>query len=177
MKFRIWLSPRSKGLPRPDYSADIEAPNMEAAKHKAKESPYWTGEIQKLAETVNDPDVVQRVYLRFAYSKDPKSVVKEFDKLRDALKSLETAYTKNYDLTENAPFHSYTQAVDAYRNIKFFLEHAGGSVAHAKALLTLSKNPFIPANAVAENPKVFKDGLGEVDALEREFEKLTKAAA
>lgn len=176
MKFRIWLSPRAKGLPRPDYSVDIDAPNEAAAKHKAKESPYWTGEIKKLAEVVNDPDLVRRVYLRYAFSKDPKVVAKDFEKLQEALKHLESAYTKNYDLTEGPNYHAYSQAIDSFRNIKFFLEHAGGT-AHAPALTTLSKNPFAPASAVAENAKVFKDGMNEVHALETEFGKLQKAAA
>jgi hypothetical protein len=121
--------------------------------------------------------MVQRVFLRYAFSKDPKVVEREFEKLRGALKHLEQAYTKNYDLTETPNFHAYSQAIEAFRNVKFFIEHAGGSVGEPKGLVILSKNPFVPANAVAEDSKVFKDALHEVDALEHEFQKVQKAAA
>jgi hypothetical protein len=118
-------------------------------------------------------DVVRRVYLRYAFSRDPKIVSREFEKLRGALKHLETA---KGDLAEGANFHAYSQAIDAFRNIKFFVEHAGGGCP-CKALVTISKNPFIPSNAVEENPKVFAEALGETNRLEAEFERVQKAAA
>ena len=118
-------------------------------------------------------DTARRVYLRFAFSRDPKIVSKEFEKLRGALKHLEHAQG---ELTDGANYHAYTQAIDSFRDVKYFLEHAGvASIDHeTKALLTLSKNPFNPAQALEENKSVFKDALEEVNALEAEFGKASK---
>lgn len=53
--YRIWLSPRSKGMSsRPDYSVDFYAANMDTARRKAKESPAWTGEIMALGDAARD---------------------------------------------------------------------------------------------------------------------------
>ena len=118
-------------------------------------------------------DTARRVYLRFAFSRDPKIVSKEFDKLRAALKHLETAQG---ELTDGANFHAYSQAIDSFRDVKYFLEHAGVQSLdrETKALTTLSKNPFAPAQALEENKSVFKDALAEVGALEAEFGKASK---
>lgn len=116
-------------------------------------------------------DTARRVYLRYALSRDPKIVEKDFGKLRDALKHLEKAQGK---LDEGQNFHAYSQAIDSFRDIKYFLEHAGVSAGPIPALTALSKNPFIPEKAVSENADVFKDALKEVQALEMEFGKANK---
>ena len=125
---------------------------------------------------MNATELVRRVFLRFAYSRDPKVVSKEFEKLHAALEHLQHA---KGDLDDGANYHAYITAIDAYRDVKFFLEHMGAEVEHeTPALLTMSKNPFNPAQAVKENKSVFKEAIAEVGTLEKAFAQAhSKAAA
>jgi hypothetical protein len=112
-------------------------------------------------------DLVRRVYLRYAFSRDPKVVSREFEKLKGALKHLTTS---KGDLTKGEDFQHYTQAIEAFRDIKYFVERAGVSV-EAEALGHMNGNPFDPGQVVSDDAEVFKKGLAEVAKLEQAFEK------
>jgi hypothetical protein len=129
-----------------------------------------------------DP-IAQRVADRvLAFSTNPKAIKPQFKKLDEALKHLEHA---KGELTEGPNFHAYSNAIDAFREVVYFLEHAGtpdemAGVQHKfPHLAIMSKNPFDPAKAVSEahGGKLFEQALAEAKHLETAYEHAHKAAS
>lgn len=117
-------------------------------------------EIQSSAR--NEATLARRVFLRYALSKDPKVVEKSLGKLEGLLK--ETGKGENY--------HAYAEAVDAFRDVLYFVEKKlGESAVHklkeeAPILELMSENPFIPAHVLEKaGEDAFVDALEEVKDL------------
>ncbi len=112
-------------------------------------------------------NIVRRVFLRYALSRDPKVVEKSLGKLEGLLKA--TGGGEN--------FHAYSEAVEAYRDVAYFLSKVLGAEAHkvekeAPILTMMSKNPFIPGKVVEiAGEDAFKDAVEEVSALKALYEK------
>jgi hypothetical protein len=134
-------------------------------------------EIKPLVDELDKLLSGQRSLL--AFSRNPQAVKPQLKKLDEALKHLEHA---KGDMSEGPNFHAYSQAIDAFREVVYFLEHSGASdgVAHKFPHLGLmSKNPFEPDKAVSEgHGKLFEQALSEAKQLETLYEQhATKTAA
>ena len=120
-------------------------------------------------------DLARKVFLRYALNKDPRVVEKSLGKLEGLLKAIGDVPEGQ----EFSHFHEYTQALDAYRDVLFFLGHTpGGEVQvehvkmHTPVLTLMSKNPFVPDPVLEElGHGAFVKALAEVKVLQDAFEK------
>ena len=119
-------------------------------------------------------DIVRRVFLRYALSRDPKVVEKGVGKLEGLLKEVGKG-------GEN--FHAYSEAIDAFRDAVYFVEKTlGESEANklkgeAEILSAMSKNPFRPDEVLsAHGDNAFNKAVTEVKHVKTMVEKAEKAA-
>jgi predicted S18 family serine protease len=116
-------------------------------------------------------NLARRIYLRYAFSRNPKVVEKSLGALEHAL--------KNVNKGQN--MRAYYEAVDAYREVVFFLERGLGydereHIERECPILTMmTKNPII-ADKVIElaGEEAFDDALSEVKYLRQLFPEAVK---
>ena len=117
-------------------------------------------------------DNARKVFLRFALSKEPKVVEQGLSKLEGLLKSIGKVQDGEFK-----HFHQYSEVIDAYRDVLFFLDHSGGDAEKLKretpVLQAMSKNPFQPDAVVGEfGENAFTQAVAEVKTLAQAYDKV-----
>jgi hypothetical protein len=119
-------------------------------------------------------NLARRVYLRFAFSRNPQVVQKSLETLEKALKAV--------DKGEN--MRAYYEAVDSYREVVFFLERGLGydersMIERECPILTMmTKNPMFSDKVVElAGEDAFEDALDEVKILRKLFPEAAKGLA
>jgi hypothetical protein len=112
-------------------------------------------------------NLARRIFLRFAFSRNPKVVEKSLDTLEHALKEVGGG--------EN--MRAYYEAIDAYREILYFLERGLGfekrpHIERECPILTMmTKNPMFSEKVVElAGEEAFTDALYEVRLLRRFYD-------
>jgi len=124
-------------------------------------------------------DIVSRVWKRYAQklvalTTNPKQVEPHFKVLDHALHALMAGETKGEDLMQGEMFQNYSLAIDAYREIVYFLRKRGTPPLRAHALEMMSKHPFAPDQLSAH---AFPMAFGEVVELRKLFDQQPSAGA
>ena len=121
-------------------------------------------------------DIVTRVWRRYAmkmaaYTTNPRKVEPQFKVLEDSLHFLAAGVGTGDDPMQGYMFQSYSMAIDAYREIMYYLRKMGGMGDESKThnLASMSKHPFAPDEVIEHNPHVFAKAMAEVNLLRQEF--------
>ena len=111
-------------------------------------------------------NLARRVYLRFAFSRNPQVVQKSLETLEKALK----------ECNKGENMKAYYEAVDAFREVMYFLERGLGfdqrpGIEKEVPILTMmNKNPMFSEKVVElAGEEAFTDALYEVKLLRKYF--------
>ncbi len=127
-------------------------------------------------------DTVSRVWRRYALkvlalTTNPKKVETQFKVLEDALHALAAGAASGSDLMQGEMFQHFSLAIDAYREVLYFLRKVGAPMgseldeSRFRNLSLMSKHPFEPDEVLRHGgPHVFVRALGEVHMLRQMFE-------
>jgi hypothetical protein len=127
-------------------------------------------------------DIVSRVWRRYAIkvlalTTNPKKVEGQFKVLEDALHALAAGAASGDDLMQGEMFQHFSLAIDAYREILYFIRKVGTQTGteleegrfHNLALM--SKHPFAADEVLQHGgPHVFVRALGEAHVLRQMFD-------
>jgi hypothetical protein len=119
-------------------------------------------------------DIASRVLKRYAYTTDVRKVRPQFDLLEGALSTLIAGVDAGEDLSQGRLFQAYSMAIDAYREVMYFMrsKKAEHLVSKLQTLPLMSKNPFAPDEVLKHNPHAFVHVLGEARMLQQAFDRV-----
>jgi hypothetical protein len=116
-------------------------------------------------------NLARRIFLRYAFSRNPQVVQKSLDTLEKALK--ETNKSEN--------MRAYYEAVDAFREVMYFLERGLGFDARpgiekeVPILTMMNKNPMFSEKVVElAGEDAFTDALYEHKLLQKFYDEAMK---
>lgn len=119
-------------------------------------------------------DIVTRVLRRYAFTTDVRKVEPQLDLLGSSLRTLMAGVDAGEDLAQGKMFQAYSMAIDAYREVMYYLRanKAEHLVSKMQTLPMMSKNPFAPDEVLKHNPKAFTHVMGEAHMLQHAFDRV-----